>query len=236
MKQSIRLIMLVLTMSSCTACGFLSGLFSSNNNQSKPAQTTQPAAQPKGIQISIKNPINLSDGTRDEAQITFSQFANNLDEWTDAREKMQSSPEGCVLMELLAFELYRLNQQAGQRAVELNSTSSAASEAMRQLPEIMGVRNGGDNQYARPYIVYTYLHGSTPDNGYTPTKPLTITVRERMNSKQWSELAGGYIYTLEVYSNGYDTPWRAVQVIYQNGQYRMFGCPALYTQCKRSRV
>lgn len=218
-----------------TSCGFLSGLFSSNN-QSQPQSAPAPAPQPqKTASIRISRPMNLDDARRDETTIVFDRFPGSLSEWERMRAQVKDAPEGILAMQLLAYELYRSNTTDGQRAVEKNSTSSAYRESMERLPEIFGKRNGGDNQYARPYIVWSYLDGSTPDNGYTPTSPYTLQVRERMNSKQWSELAGGYVYILEVYSNGYDTPWRAVQVILKDGQWYIYGCPALYTQCKKSR-
>lgn len=179
--------------------------------------------------------IDLDDKVQDEVRISFESFPSTLADWVATESEQHVRPEGVVLLQLMAFELYHTRTSAGEKAVARNNTSSAYSEVMQQLPEIFGKSKSDDKQYARPYIVYSYLEGATPDNGYAPTTPYTIRVRERLNSKQWSEMAGGYVYTLEVYSDGYDTPWRAVQVINQGGVWKVFSSPALYTQCKPAR-
>ena len=44
----------------------------------------------------------------------------------------------------------------------------------------------------------------------------------------------GYVIHLQLYSDGYDTPWRNVDVVKQKGDdyYRVSNCPAILTQCK----
>ena len=39
---------------------------------------------------------------------------------------------------------------------------------------------------------------------------------------------------MQVYSDGYDTPWRGIDVVLQKGDtyYRVSNCPSIYTQCK----
>lgn len=184
------------------------------------------------VTISISNAINLEDDTADEARISFNDFPTNLTDWEQMRTQVKNAPEGVLLMQLLAFELYHKRTFEGQQAVAKNSTTTAYNETMERLPDIFGKQTGGDIQYARPYIVWSYLEGATPENGYKPSTPYTIRVRERMNSKQWSDMGNGYVYTLEVYSEGYDTHWRAVQVIFSKGEWLIFSCPALYAQCK----
>ena len=84
-------------------------------------------------------------------------------------------------------------------------------------------------------MVSTYFKGAKPSNGFNPEKPYTIQVRkDPTRGDERSQLLKGIVKHLQVYSDGYDTPWRGVDVVQQKGDtyYRVSNCPALYTQCK----
>ena len=79
------------------------------------------------------------------------------------------------------------------------------------------------------------LQGAKPSSGYNPDKPYTIRLRkDPTKSDERSQMLKGYVIHLQLYSDGYDTPWRNVDVVKQKGDdyYRVSNCPAILTQCK----
>ena len=187
-----------------------------------------------GINCSINGNISHETWNKDESSIvTFSRFPSSLDEFNQAREQLGTEPQGAVALQIMAFELYRRDAEAGTRALELNNTMTNYTQTLRQLKEIMNVK---DAYYARPYISAALLKGANPDNDYRPKTPYQVCIRVNpANKYQESEFLNGTVIYLQVDSEGWDTNWRGVEVVRSEGSdyYVVSNCPALYTQCKK---
>jgi len=205
--------------------------------------TAQAAPDEQQAQVEEVTPQTITiDGDIDHTQwtggvestITFEKFPKSVAEFESAMEQLGQEPQGAVVLMLMAMELYHNDAQAGEQCLEMINTETNLPGVMRQLKEKLQPKDPKDS-YARPYLVATFLEGATPDNGYNPTRPYKVKVRTHpVNKYEKSDALKGYVLELQVYSNGYDTPWRGVQVLKAKGDthYRVFNCPSMYTACK----
>lgn len=155
-----------------------------------------------------------------------------LDNFKRLREALAVEPHGAVALQILAFELFRRDQLAGAEALALNNTAVNARDCVERLRELT-VRQ--DPYYSRPYLAASFFEGASPTNGYNPRRPLRLSIRSSVNKGyQASQLLHGTVLYLDVYNEGYDTPWRSIEVVRPEGSahYVVSNCPACYTQCK----
>ena len=165
-------------------------------------------------------------------KVSIEKIPATLEEFQALQAELGTTPEGCIMLQLVAMEMYRRDRNVGTECLRLNNTETNMSSVTSRLKEIF--REG--DSYARPYLVSSFFKGAKPSNGYNPEKPYTIQVRRdpaRPNDER-SQSLRGYVTHLQVYSDGYDTTWRGVDVVQQQGDtyYRVSNCPSIYTQCK----
>ena len=165
-------------------------------------------------------------------KVSIEKIPATLEEFQTLQTELGTTPEGCVMLQLVAMEMYRRDKAVGLECLKLNNTTTNLGDVTRRLNELF---NTSDEYYARPHLVSTYFKGAKPSNGFNPEKPYTIQVRkDPTRGDERSQLLKGIVKHLQVYSDGYDTPWRGIDVVQQKGDtyYRVSNCPALYTQCK----
>ena len=189
-------------------------------------------AQIGGIGKAIKQGISNAASKATSDKVSIEKIPATLEEFQALQTQLGTTPEGCIMLQLVAMEMYRRDRNVGTECLRLNNTDTNLSYVTNRLKEIF--REG--DSYARPYLVSTFFKGAKPSNGYNPDKPYTIQVRRdptRPNDER-SQMLKGYVKHLQVYSDGYDTPWRGVDVVQQKGDeyYRVSNCPSIYTQCK----
>lgn len=174
--------------------------------------------------------INVTVSAQTECSINS--IPGSLEEFQALQEKLGTSPEGCIMLQLVAMEMYRRDKAVGLECLKLNNTSTNLTSVTSRLKEIFRE----NDTYARPYLVSSYFKGAKPSNGYNPEKPYTIQVRRNpaRPEDERSQSLKGYVKYMQVYSDGYDTSWRGVEVVQQKGDayYRVSNCPSMYTQCK----
>lgn len=165
-------------------------------------------------------------------KVSINGIPATLDEFKTLQAELGTTPEGCIMLQLVAMEMYRRDKAVGLECLRLNNTSTNLNSVTGRLNEIFRP----NDTYARPYIVSSYFAGAKPSNGYNPNKPYTIEVRRNpaYPDDMRSQLLRGYVKYMQVYSDGYDTAWRGVEVVQQQGDtyFRVSNCPSLYTQCK----
>ncbi|MBQ0021882.1 MAG: hypothetical protein KBT29_01450 [Prevotellaceae bacterium] len=187
----------------------------------------------QNIDVKKKGGINPKEWKANEsATISINRIPTTIEEFKQVQSEIGTTPEGAVMLQLLAMEMYNQNPTVGTECIKLNNIQSNQSSVLSRMPEIFSKK---DMNYARPHLVATFFNGSTPQNGFNPKNPYTIQVRTRANMQyQRSEMMRGYVLYLEVYSSGYQTsPWRSVEVIKQKGSefFQVSNSPALYVQC-----
>ena len=163
--------------------------------------------------------------------VTFEKFPTTLDEFKTFQAEYGTTAEGTVAVQLVAMEMYRHDKAVGQQCLALCNTDTNLSSVTRRLNELYRE----NDSYARPYLVAAMLQGAKPSSGYNPDKPYTIRLRkDPTKDDERSQMLKGYVIHLQLYSEGYDTPWRNIDVVQQKGDeyYRVSNCPAILTQCK----
>ncbi len=155
-----------------------------------------------------------------------------LAEFQTLQAKLGTTPEGCIMLQLVAMEMYRRDKNVGLECLRLNNTETNLSSVTSRLNELYRP----NDSYARPYLVSSCFKGATPANGYNPDKPYTIQVRRdpARPDDERSQMLKGYVKHFQLYSDGYDTHWRGISVVQQKGDayYRVSNCPSILTQCK----
>ena len=189
-------------------------------------------AQIGSLGKAIKQGVSNAASKATSDKVSIEKIPATLEEFQALQTQLGTTPEGCIMLQLVAMEMYRRDRNVGTECLRLNNTDTNLSYVTNRLKEIF--REG--DSYARPYLVSTFFKGAKPSNGYNPDKPYTIHVRRdptRPNDER-SQMLKGYVKHLQVYSDGYDTPWRGVDVVQQKGDeyYRVSNCPSIYTQCK----
>lgn len=167
-----------------------------------------------------------------DGKVSIEAIPTTLDEFKALQAELGTTPEGCIMLQLVAMEMYRRDKNVGRECLSLNNTSTNLTSVTRRLDELYRP----NDSYSRPYLVSSCFKGATPANGYNPNKPFTIEVRRdpvRPNDER-SQMLKGYVKYFQLYSDGYDTHWRNVDVVQQQGDeyYRVSNCPAILTQCK----
>jgi hypothetical protein len=165
------------------------------------------------------------------AQTSIEKIPTSVEEFQALQAELGTAPEGCIMLQLVAMEIYRRDRSIGSECLEMNNTSTNFSDMKRRLNELFRE----NDSYARPYLVSACFKGAKPSNGYNPQKPYTIKVRKAPNKNdERSQMLKGYVKHYQLYSEGYDTPWRSIDVVQQQGDkyYRVSNCPAILTQCK----
>ncbi|MBQ6770193.1 MAG: hypothetical protein IJP44_04345 [Bacteroidales bacterium] len=164
-------------------------------------------------------------------KVSIEKIPATLEEFQALQAELGTTPEGCIMLQLVAMEMYRRDQNIGTECLRLNNTDTNLSDMKRRLNELFRE----NDSYARPYLVSAMFKGAKPSNGYNPEKPYTIQLRkDPTKSDERSQMLKGYVKHYQLYSDGYDTPWRSIDVVQQKGDeyYRVSNCPAILTQCK----
>ena len=184
----------------------------------------------QGVREGIREGARNSTVGSDE--VSIEKIPTTVAEFQALQAELGTTPEGCIMLQLVAIEMYRRDKNIGTECLTLNNTSTNLSSVTSRLKEIFRE----NDTYARPHLVSTYFKGATPSNGFNPDKPYTIRVRRNpaYPNDERSQALKGYVKYYQVYSEGYDTPWRAIEVVQQKGDpyYRVSNCPAVYIQCK----
>ena len=176
--------------------------------------------------------MSVSINATAQTECSINSIPASLEEFQALQSELGTTPEGCIMLQLVAMEMYRRDRTVGQECLRLNNTDTNLSSVTNWLKEIFRE----NDSYARPYLVSSFFKGAKPSNGYNPQKPYTIQVRRNpaRPEDERSQMLKGYVKYMQVYSDGYDTPWRGVEVVQQKGDtyYRVSNCPSIYTQCK----
>ncbi len=189
-------------------------------------------ASAQALTVSYKGSINPDKWKAgEEAVVTFSRFPKTVAEFRQAQQKLGGRPEGAVVLQLMAFEMYHRNAKMGEECIKLCNVDINHYSVLSRIKEVYRK----NDTYGREHLVATFLGGATPKNGFNPTKPYTVRVRSsRVHNYERAQSLKGYVLHLEVYSSGYDTHWRGCDVVKQKGSnyYKVSNSPSMYVQCQ----
>ena len=145
------------------------------------------------------------------ATVSFNRFPVSVDEFRQVREQLGNEPHGCIALQVMAYEMYRRDKTVGKACIELNNLKVNVNQTVSRLNEL----NRPNDSYARPYQMAAYLKGATWQNGYSPDKPYTVTVRTRPGVKhENSNTFQAMILYLDInVEGGKDKGWSPVSVV-----------------------
>ena len=144
----------------------------------------------KGVREGVNNSTAFSD------KVSIEKIPASLEEFQALQAELGTTPEGCIMLQLVAMEMYRRDKTVGLECLKLNNTETNLSFVTSRLNEIF--REG--DSYARPYLVSSYFEGAKPSNGYNPEKPYTIHVRRNPAhpDDERSQALKGYVKYFQV--------------------------------------
>ena len=129
-------------------------------------------------------------------------YTVSLDRLPTSLTQLQQMPEGALqrpehtaALTVAALCLYPTDKEAALQMLEHLHGPKGLSAYDRQFL--------ADRFRDKDYVPRSYLAGATPQNGYTPTAPYTVTVFENPYSR--ANFAEGYL-TLHIRSGGADSP------------------------------
>ena len=116
-----------------------------------------------------------------EGTVTFTHFPSNVREFKALQTQLLGKTKpGVLALELMAMEMYRRNRTAGEAALELCNVSANTKAVMRELqlkfPAVRGDEESDSNH--QPYLIASFLKGSTMQNKYQPDYPYVLTFYE----------------------------------------------------------
>ena len=170
--------------------------------------------------------------------VTFTNVPSNYEEFEALYTNvLGKTPHGTAAMMVMAMEIYGRDREVGKQCIELINYPSNVSSVIPRLNDKYGTSPYApeNDNYHQRYLPAAVLKGATPQNGYTPQQPYTVEMKASVNKHQELQIVGsGRVMYLYMMGKGWDTEQRSVEIIRQPGQplYKIFNCPALYTQCK----
>lgn len=172
------------------------------------------------------------------AYVTFTNVPSGYTEFEAVyKNLLGKSQQGVAAMIPMAFEIYARNNATGEKCLNLLCNGSATvSEIVRILKTklVPSEYSPENDQYIQRYMPAALLKGANRMNAYQPDEPFTVEMCSSVNAPQESQFSGGWVYSLYIIAQGWDTQQRAVQVLqpYGSEYYKVFSCPATYSQCQ----
>ncbi len=146
--------------------------------------------------------------------VKIDQLANSVEEFTQIRDRLASSPEGGAAVFILALKIFAENPTLGEQCLVIAVDRSK----LQQGNVYKGFQIGNlsmsrlKEQVKRyPYIANSYFAGATADNGYTFNIPTEIICSENSYS---GDIKNGE-FKIFVKSAGADSP-RPIYMIRNN--------------------
>ena len=114
-------------------------------------------------------------------EVIFDTLPTEYDAFVSMAEKKLHIPENTAGLFVIALRIYAVDQELGLRMI-------AFLRHEETIPEIEEKRLLLDPLSKARYIPLSYFKGATDSNGYTPSEPYTITVKDNgLKSKNKNE-------------------------------------------------
>ena len=173
------------------------------------------------------------------AFVTFTNIPSGVTEFKAVYDNLLGlTPQGAAAMVPMAIEIYARDANVGEQCFNvLCNSSSTVSGIVRILKTKFNYSQYSpeNDQYVQRYLPAALLKGATYTNGYKPEEPYTVKMSGNPNGIQDAPLTGGTVYyTYILTDGGWDTFQRSVEIFqpYGSSTYKVFNCPATYTQCR----
>lgn len=172
------------------------------------------------------------------AYVTFTNIPSGYTEFEAVYNNLLGkSIQGTAAMVPMAIEMYARDAALGERCLNLLCNApTTVSEMIRILKtkfNYSAYSPDGD-QYIQRYLPAATLKGAVRTNAYTPDEPYTVEMCRSANAPAESQFSGGWVYYTYILAHAWDTYQRSVEILqpYNSQYYKVFNCPAVYTQCQ----
>ena len=170
-------------------------------------------------------------------EVTFTNIPSDYDEFEALySEFLGRTPHGTAAMIPMAMEMYGRNRAEGEKCIRLINYPSNVNSVLSQLKEKFGTNQyaPANDSYHQRYLPAAVLEGATPTNAYTPSYPYTVNMKASVNTHKDMQLYDGRVMYIYIMGKGWDTEQRSVEIVQTSDSelFKIFNCPALYTQCK----
>ena len=172
------------------------------------------------------------------AYVTFTNIPSDYNEFEAVYNNLLGkTQQGAAAMVPMAMEIYARNNATGERCLQLlcNSSSTVSAIVRTLKSKLVPSQYSPENDpYIQRYLPAALLNGAVNTNAYTPEEPYTVEMCRSANAPADAPLTGGTVYYLYILAHGWDTFQRAIDIFqpYGSEMYKVFNCPAAYTQCK----
>ena len=169
-------------------------------------------------------------------RVTFTHVPSDYDEFEAVYQVLGKTPHGTAAMMPIAMEMYGRNRKEGEKCIRLLCYPSNVNTVLSLLKDKFGSQEGltSDDGYRQRYLPAAVLEGATPENGYRPNEPYTITMHASVNQHRDMQLFDGRVMYIYIMGKGWDTEQRSIEIVKTSTSElcQVFNCPALLTQCK----
>ena len=169
--------------------------------------------------------------------VTFTNVPSNYAEFEQVyTEFLGKTPYGTAAMMPMAMAIYGRDRAEGEKCIRLINYPSNVNSVLSQLKEKFGTNQyaPANDSYHQRYLPAAMLEGATPTNAYTPSYPYTVNMKASVNTHKDMQLYDGRVMYIYIMGKGWDTEQRSVEIVQTSDSelFKIFNCPALYTQCK----
>lgn len=156
-------------------------------------------------------------------------------EFDALQAQIGTEPQGGVMCFLAAMNVYVNNEEEGLSCLQKASYKIGGSDISTLKQKLRGP---DDDSYVQKYLPFAHLKGATPENGYTPSNPLTIEVSVN-NGRPYSILSAedAPVIYMNFKTRGTDIGQRSVSVIrpYDSDYYVVYDRGGLMMQVQNKK-
>lgn len=169
-------------------------------------------------------------------RVSLNKMPSSLKEFKTQYNKMATTPEGAIIMFVAAMDIYSRNIELGELCMGwcFHPEERNGDKPDRNFMSLIVTRFHQGNP--QPWLALSYFNGAKPENGYRPSVPYSMNIRNRGDKS-------GYLSDLEavveqrfVKSFGADNE-RPVKVLRVEGErlFYMFGYGSIVTKVRKPK-
>lgn len=138
----------------------------------------------KAVNNAVSSAVNsIGKGKNSNEKFAFSFIPQSLTELQALPEASLDSPFKTAALTVLSLCLYKNNIDASLEILDFLKGPEQVSPYEKQFYK--------ERLTGKEYIPFSYFEGATPDNGYTPSEPMTIAIYENpysFDNENWATL------------------------------------------------
>lgn len=175
----------------------------------------------RSIKSQVKNEVKKEGKKMIENALTtqtlrIEAFPQSLEAFDGMYNQMATTPEGAVMMFIVAMDTYIRNEELGKQCFGL---CFHPQKRNGDLPDNHFLSFMHDRFYrnSQEWLARSYFEGSSPENGYQISAPYTMKVRRKATDRDYLTSMDADVEKCWVHSSGADSD-RPAQVLRVKGE------------------